>query len=159
MSAAYEISPYSEDALPEQISPEGAEIANKYLSTGCSILATSDQLGIPTYSISATIEQPLVRKYINRIISDTGFRRMESIMQKVESLIDKKWDEIEEAEIGSNKDIADLLAMAHKMSLDFNKVLAVETAGSKVVSQKNTQVNLYGEGSYGKLMQKLIEGT
>jgi len=159
MTTEYAAAPYSEDAMPEAISPEGAEIANRYLQCACSLYLTSEQLGVPTYEISATIEQPLVRKYINRILQETGQRRMESIMRKLDDLIEKKWLELEEAEIGSNKDIADLLGMAHKMSLDTNKILAAESAGSKVVSQKNTQVNLYGQGSYGKLMEKLIEGT
>ena len=67
-----------------------------------------------------------------------------------------KWKEIEEAEIGSNKDISDLLSLAHKMRMDMAKLLQADLPKQEIGSQKNTQVNVYGEGNYGKLMEKLI---
>ena len=68
----YNISPYSEDAMPECISPEGAKIANTYLANACSIMETSAELGIPTHEISATLHQPLVKTYVNGILRETG---------------------------------------------------------------------------------------
>jgi hypothetical protein len=47
----YSIAPYSLDALPQVISPEGAEIANTYLANACSITHTSEQLGLPAHEI------------------------------------------------------------------------------------------------------------
>lgn len=152
----YDIAPYSEDAMPEAISPEGASIANTYLANACSINDTSRVLDIPTHEISAMLQQPLVKTYVNSILREHGYRHMVQIATKLDEVIDKKWEELEEADIGSNKDIADLLQLAHKMRLDMSNLLQKDTAGP--VAQKNTQVNVYGEGNYGKLMEKLIEG-
>jgi len=152
----YQIAPYSEDALPEIMSPEGAEIANTYLANACSILETSNSLGLPTHEISATLHSPLVKTYIAGILRETGYRHMVKIAEKMDDLVDKKWDELEEAEIGSNKDIAELLNIAHKMRMDMSKLLQVDVKADGPGVQKNTQVNVFGEGSYGKLMEKLI---
>ena len=153
----YQLSEYSEDALPQQISPEGAAVANTYLANACSILGTSESLNIPTHEISATLHQPLVKEYVNYVLRENGYRHMVKIAEKLDALVDLKWTELEEAEIGSNKDISDLLALAHKMQNDMQKILQADMPkGPGVVKQ--TQVNVYGEGSYGKLMEKLISG-
>jgi hypothetical protein len=81
---------------------------------------------------------------------------MEKIVQKFDKIIDMKWEELEEAEIGSNKDIADLLNMVHKMRMDMSKLLQADTAKTAPTNMKNTQVNVYGEGNYGVLMEKLL---
>ena len=151
----YNIAPYSEDAKPDAISPEGAQIANTYLANACSIIETSHSLGIPTHEISATLHQPLVKSYVNSILRENGYRHMVKIAEKLDDLIETKWTELE-AEIGSNKDIADLLQLAHKMRMDMSNLLQKDLPKYEVT--KNTQVNVYGEGSYGKLMEKLIAG-
>lgn len=143
--------------MPEQISPEGAKIANTYLANACSISDTSHSLGIPTHEIAACLHQPLVKSYVNGILRETGYRHMVQIAEKLDELVERKWEELEEAEIGSNKDIADLLSLAHKMRMDMSKLLQADNTGN-AVNQKNTQVNVYGDGSYGKLMEKLING-
>lgn len=154
----YAIAPYSEDALPEQISPEGAKVANTYLANACSVKETSHALNLPTHEISATLQQPLVKIYVNSILREHRYGHMVKIAEKLDSLIDKKWDELEEAEIGSNKDIADLLQLAHKMGVEMSNILQKDIASTAPASQTNNQINVYGEGSYGKLMEKLIDG-
>lgn len=150
------MTPYSEDAMPQAISPEGAEIANTYLANACSLTETSRSLGIPTHEISAALHSPLVKTYVNGVLRETGYRHMVQIAQKLDDLIEKKWEELEEAEIGSNKDIAELLSLAHKMRMDMSKLLQADTGKGGPGSVKQTQVNVYGEGSYGKLMEKLL---
>jgi hypothetical protein len=153
----YNIAPYSEDAMPQAISPEGAEIANTYLANACSITATSKQLNLPSHEISATLHDPMVRNYVNGILRETGYQHMEKIVNKFDKIIDMKWEELEEAEIGSNKDIADLLNMVHKMRMEMSRLLQADTAKAAPASQKNTQVNVFGEGKYGALMEKLLK--
>ena len=153
----YSIAPYSVDAMPQVISPEGAEIANTYLANACSITRTSEQLGMPTHEISAALHDPMVKNYVTGVLRETGYQHMEKIVQRFEKIIDMKWEELEEAEIGSNKDIADLLNMVHKMRMDMSKLLQADTTKAAPVSQKNTQVNVYGEGNYGALMQQLLK--
>lgn len=152
----YNIAPYSEDALPQAISPEGAEIANAYLRNACSLKATSEELDIPSYEISATLHDPMVKNYVNGVLRETGYAHMELIINKLDQVIEMKWEELEEAEIGSSKDIAELLQMAHKMRMDMSRLLQADTKDSGPTHQKNTQVNVFGEGKYGALMEKLL---
>ncbi len=154
----YQLKPYSEDALPEIISPEGARVANTYLANACSLKDASHSLNLPTHEIAATLQQPLVKVYVNSILRENGYRHMVKIAEKLDDLVERKWEELEEAEMGSNKDIAELLNLAHKMRMDMSKLLQADIEKSGPAIQKNTQVNVYGEGNYGKLMEKLIEG-
>jgi len=154
----YKLQEYSEDAAPAMISPEGAAIATTYLANACSLTCTSESLNLPTHTIAATLQQPLVKTYVNGILRENGYRHMVKIAEKLDDLVDQKWTELEEAEIGSNKDIADLLSLAHKMRMDMSKLLQADIEKKGPGVQKNTQVNVYGEGSYGKLMEKLIDG-
>ena len=153
----YDLAPYSEDALPQVISPEGAEIANTYLENACSIKMTSQALGIPTHEISAALHDPMVRNYVTGVLRENGYAHMEKIAEKFDQIIDMKWEEIEEAEIGSNKDIADLLSMAHKMRMEMSRLLQADTKNNAPSNQKNTQVNVFGEGNYGALLGKLLK--
>mgnify|MGYP001161502680 CR=1 FL=1 len=71
-------------------------------------------------------------------------------------------EEAEESEIYSNKDLADLLQMAHKMRMDEIKAQAeLEKAkASSIKTQNNIQVNAevpFGQGNYGELMKKLLK--
>jgi hypothetical protein len=152
----YQLTPYSEDALPEVISPEGANIANTYLANACSLNETSRNLNLPTHEIAAVLQEPLVKTYVNTILRENGYRYMVQIAEKLDQLVDMKWDELEEAEIGSNKDIADLLALHHKMRMDMSRLLQADVEKIGPASVRQTQVNVYGEGNYGKLMEKLI---
>ena len=153
----YNIAPYSEDANPQIISPEGAEIANTYLANACSIKATSNMLNIPTHEISAALHDPMVKNYVTGVLRETGYQHMEKIVHKFDEIIELKWEELQEAEIGSNKDIADLLNMVHKMRMDMSRLLQADTKNDAPASQKNTQVNVFGEGKYGALMEKLLQ--
>lgn len=152
----YQINPYSEDAQPERIAPEGAKVANTYLANGCSIHQTSLALKMPTHEISAVLHEPLVKNYVTSILREYGYSHMVQIAEKMDELISTKWTELEEAEIGSNKDIADLLALAHKFRMDMSKMLQADTKAEPGI-QHNTQVNVYGKGQYGKLMKMLTE--
>jgi hypothetical protein len=147
----------SEDFKPPQISPEGALVANSYLENACSLKTTSRQLSMEPQEVSLMLKSPLIKNYIHSVLQESGYRHMVTIAEKLDDLVDLKWAELEEAEIGSNKDIADLLQLAHRMRLDMAKLLQAEAKDEKPINQNNTQINNYGEGNYGALMQKLIE--
>jgi hypothetical protein len=150
----YNLPAYSEDALPEKITPEGAKIANTYLANACSLVESSHALDLPTHEISNILQQPLIKNYVNSILREHSYGHMVKIAEKLDQLVEMKWQELEEAEIGSNKDIAELLQLAYKMRYDMSNLLQKDVIPA---TQKNTQVNVYGDGNYGKLMQKLIE--
>jgi hypothetical protein len=47
--------------------------------------------------------------------------------------------------------------MVHKMRMDMSKLLQADTAKAAPTNMKNTQVNVYGEGNYGALMEQLLK--
>ena len=93
---------------------------------------------------------------------DTGYRNRFKLGQALDTLIEKKLEEAEESEIYSNKDLADLYALAHKMRMDEMKAQTeLEKAkASQIKTQNNVQINAevpFGQGNYGELMKKLLK--
>ena len=90
-----------------------------------------------------------------------GYRNKNNIATLLDEMIESKLEEAKESGVYSNKDLADLLQMAHKMRMDEIKAQAElqKAEASNVRSQTNIQVNEgvpFGQGNYGKLMEKLL---
>jgi len=79
----------------------------------------------------------------------------------MDAIIKKKFQELEEAEIGSNKDISELLALSHKMTMEqMDRQIELEKIrNSQVKSQVNVQINdSGGDGTkYGNLIRQLVQ--
>jgi len=91
-----------------------------------------------------------------------GYRNKNNIANVLDEMIHSKLEEAKETGVYSSKDLADLLQMAHKMRMDEIKAQAeLEKAqGTQVKNQNNIQINEglpFGQGNYGKLMEKLIK--
>lgn len=141
------------------ISPESLEIANAYLEFQ-SIDKVSDELGFPKDMISEVLDRREVKAYIDNVFADVGFNNRFRIRGVMDVIIQKKLQELDEAEVGSGKDIADLLALSHKMSMDYlDRQIQLEKlrAGNGPKSQVNVQLNEFGDGTkYGSLINKLL---
>ena len=143
-----------------KMSPEGLEIANAYLELGNlpSVCAT---LGVDENTVQEYLGKREVKQYIDQVYLDTGYRNRFKLANTLDDLIDKKLEESEESQIYTNKDLADLIQMAHKMRMDEIKAMAeLEKAkASNIKNQTNVQINSelpFGQGNYGKLMEKLL---
>lgn len=141
------------------ISPEALEVANCYLQTQ-SISKVAEELNIAPEIVSDYLDKREVKAYIDNVFMDMGFNsrfRMRSLM---DTIIQKKLEEMDEAEIGSSKDIADLLALSHKMTMEtLDKQIQLEKArGTRVQTQVNMQVNEFGgeNTKYGNLISRLL---
>ena len=106
-----------------RISPESIEIANAYLEKG-DINAVSTELKVPRDVVSEYLNKREVKNYIDSVYLDAGYRNRFKLAEVMDTLIDKKLEEAEETEMYSNKDLADLLQMAHKMRMDEIKAQA-----------------------------------
>lgn len=149
----------SVDNLPEKVSPEVVTVANCYLASSMSMTDTAKELGLETYQVAEILKDKSIRSYINGIIAETGFRQMDKIEGIMNNIIEQKLEELKEAEVGSSKDIAELLSMAHKFATDKMKIVEAREKESKVSVQRNTQVNIYDDNSnYGKLMHAIATG-
>jgi hypothetical protein len=143
------------------ISPEGLEVANSYLQFG-NVRAVSDYLSVSENKVVETLNKREVKKYIDSIYLDLGYRNRNNIASLLDEMIASKLEEARESGVYSNKDLADLLQMAHKMRMD---ELKAQTENEKaengsIRNQTNVQINNeglpFGSGNYGKLMEKLL---
>jgi molybdenum cofactor biosynthesis enzyme len=146
------------------ISPEGLEIANCYLQYG-NIRAVCDYMNVAENKVVDILNKRDVKRYIDTVYLDMGYRNKNNIASLLDEMIKSKLDEAQETGVYSSKDLADLLQMAHKMRMDEIKAMAeIEKAqnASSIRNQTNVQINEampFGQGNYGKLMEKLLSGN
>jgi hypothetical protein len=147
--------------IATKMSPEGLEIANAYLELG-NIQSVCMRLKIDENTAQEFLGKREIKAYIDQVYLDTGYRNRFKLASTLDDIIERKLDEAEESQIYTNKDIADLLSMAHKMRMDEIKAMAeLEKAkASNIKNQTNVQINSelpFGQGNYGKLMEKLLK--
>lgn len=135
------------------IAPEWLAIANIYLERG-SIQAVADALNLPKHTVTETLARKDVRRYLDNVYLDLGYRNRDNIAKAMDKIIQIKIDEMDESEMGSSKDIADLLMMAHKMRMD--EIKAQRESGDSIKNQTNVQINNPGGENYGAFMEKLL---
>lgn len=141
-----------------QISPEALEVANQYLQLQ-SVEAVADSLDLSTQQCSQILARREVRAYIDQVFFDLGFNNRFRIRNALDAVIRKKFQDLEEADTGSSKDIADLLALSHKFTMEqLDKQIELEKVHHQnIKSQVNVQINEAGGGSkYGALIQQLV---
>jgi len=147
--------------IATKMSPEGLEIANAYLELG-NIQSVCIRLKVDENTVQDFLGKREIKQYIDQVYLDTGYRNRFKLASTLDDIIERKLDEAEESQIYTNKDIADLLGMAHKMRMDEIKAMAeLEKAkASNIKNQTNVQINSelpFGQGNYGKLMEKLLK--
>ncbi len=147
--------------ITTRMSPEGLEIANSYLTSG-SVEDVSDELKVPKDIIVSTLQKREIKQYIDSVYMDLGYRNRFKLGKALDLLIDRKFEEAEESEMYSNKDLADLIHLAHKMRMDEIKAQTEidKYRVGRIKTQNNVQINSelpFGQGNYGKLMDKLLK--
>ena len=147
--------------IATKMSPEGLEIANSYLEHG-SIPAVASKLRVSQSEVTEILNKREIKQYIDTVFLDTGYRNRFKLSETLDMLIEKKLEESEETQIYTNKDMADLIQMAHKMRMEEIKAQTeMEKAKTQTVK---TQVNIqdnsgmpFGQGNYGELIKKLMK--
>lgn len=145
-----------------KISPENLEIANSYLASQ-NISDVSRNLGLPTDTITEVLGKREVRAYIDAIFLDYGFNNRFKMRSIMDAVINKKLQEMDESDIGSGKDIIEIMALSHKMSMDIlDRQIKLEEAKNKnsvgIKNQTNVQINADGGTKYENLIEKLMKG-
>lgn len=144
-----------------KISPEALTVANSYLQTN-SIEKTSEELGLDLVVCQDYLARHEVKRYVDQVFHDTGFNNRYKMRAAMDAIIRQKFQELEEAGAGSGKDIADLLALSHKMSMDLlDRELELEklrqkTSEQHMKTQVNVQINDSGT-KYGELINRLLQ--
>ena len=136
-----------------KISPEGFDIANAYLQYGDAV-TTAEQLQIPQHEVVRVLQMSEVKRYLDGVYLDMGYRNKNKLGALLDRMIDAKVEEAEETGIYTSKDLLELLQMAHKMRMD--EIKAAKEAGPGVAVQVNN--NTFGDSNYGRLMDELMNG-
>lgn len=152
--------PTAHPAEALEISPEGLEIANTFLQCQ-DIGKTADDLGISRDMVATTLSKREVKAYVDSVFFNLGFNNRFKMRSLMDTIISRKLQEMDEADIGSNKDISELLALSHKMTVELmDREIALEKLkqGNRPVTQTNVQINeMPGGSKYGSLIQQLLQ--
>jgi len=144
-----------------KISPEALEVANAYLQLN-DARQVAQELDLDPEVVTNLLARREVKSYIDSVFFDSGYNNRFLMRRAMDALIKQKFSELEESQTGSTKDIAELLQMSHKMSMDLlDREIALEKARTATGPQKqvNVQINEGLDGSkYSQLVQKLITG-
>jgi hypothetical protein len=154
------------DATPAeyiQISPETLEVANCYLQLQ-DIRAVADALELAPDLVSNIMNRREVKAYVDYVFQDLGFNNRVRMRNAMDAILKQKFQEMEEAGTGSNKDIIEIMALSHKMAMDqldrqikLEQIRREEKVGPK--SQVNVQINNDTPGSnYDRLLSRLMGG-
>lgn len=152
-----------QENLPAQtieISPEALEVANCYLQHQNAAQVASE-LGLDPQLVTELLGRREVQSYIDHVFMDTGYNNRFLLRKAMDALIRQKFQELESSETGSNKDIADLLQLSHKISMDhLDREIQLEklrqTTGPS--RQVNVQINDADTSRYAQLVQRLVSG-
>lgn len=142
-----------------EISPEALEIANCYLVTQTA-QKTADELNLSIEQVTQTLARREVKSYIDQVFFDTGFNNRFRMRQAMDAIIQKKFQELDEADVGSSKDILEILALSHKMTMEtMDKQIELEKLKQNTVrSQTNIQIN-EGGSNYHQLIERLVKSN
>ena len=145
------------------ISPEALEVSNCYLQNS-DINKVAEILNIPLQVVSDILDRKEVRAYVNSVFFNTGFNNRFQVRELMDTIIKKKLTDMDEAEIGSSKDITEILSLNHKMMIELmDKEIQLEKirAGNNLKSQTNIQINegIGGGSKYSSLIEQLIRGS
>lgn len=145
-----------------QLAPEALEVANAYLQLQ-DARAVATELGLPVEVVTDQLGRREVKRYIDQVFFDTGYNNRFLMRRAMDALIKQKFAELDESQTGSSKDIAELLQLSHKMSMDLlDREIQLEKIRSQPggpQKQVNVQINEGLDGSkYSQLVQRLISG-
>lgn len=142
-----------------QIAPEALEVANCYLTLQ-DARRVADELDLPVTLVTEILARREVKSYVDAVFMDTGFNNRFEMRAAMDALIKKKFQEMHEADVGSTKDITELLALSHKMSMDLlDREIQLEKARQSTQPQKQVNVQINDDGTkYSSLISRLISG-
>jgi len=144
-----------------QIAPESLEVANAYLQLN-DPRKVADELDLDIELVTTILKRREVKAYVDSVFMDTGYNNRFLMRKAMDALIKQKFTELEEAQAGSTKDISELLALSHKMSMDLlDREIQLEKLRVTTGPQKqvNVQINEGLDGSkYSSLINRLISG-
>lgn len=143
-----------------QISPEALEVANCYLQLQ-DTRKVADELDLTPEVVTEILKRREVKSYVDNVFMDIGFNNRFKMRKAMDAIIQQKFQELEESQTGSTKDIADLLQLSHKMAMDYlDREIQLEKLRQQPQGpQKQVNVQINDDGTkYGQLLKQLMSG-
>jgi len=141
-----------------EINPENLEVANCYLQNQ-DIVKVAELMEIPVPMVSQILQNKQVKSYIDNVFMNLGFNNQFKMREAMDAVLRKKFQDMEEADVGSSKDIIEIMALSHKMSMEYlQKQIELEKMQQQnIKSQVNVQINDSGDSTkYGQLIKQLV---
>jgi len=139
------------------ISPEALEIANCYLQVQ-DTKKVAEELQLQPEQVAQILARREVKAYVDQVFFDMGFNNRFKMRKAMDAIISKKFQEMDEAGVGSSKDILEIMALSHKMTMEtLDRQLQLEKLReSNIKTQTNIQIN-DGGSNYSNLIERLIK--
>ena len=134
------------------VAPEFFTVATEYVKH-LDITKTALKLQLPVTTITEVLNKKEVKRYIDAIFLEQGFMQRNKLNDVLTKIIDLKLEEMEENDMGSNKDILEILKFAHTMQMDHAKMNQEDQPGSQVNIQNN-----FGGDNYANLLSRIVSG-
>jgi CHAT domain-containing protein len=153
-----------------EISPEALELANHYLQTQ-NIDEVCNTMGVTQSYALNILNRREVKAYIDHVFMDCGFNNRILMRRAMDAILRRKFQDMEEMDVGSEKDILDIMKVSHQMTMDIlDRQIKLEQIRMekrekekvKPTSQVNLQINDNSNNKqemsmYEQLLSKLIQ--
>lgn len=145
----------------QKIQPEAEVVIEAYLANNRDVDAVAAQLGTTVTVITEMLGKREVRSYLDHLFMESGFRNRERLFGVMDNLIENKISELDEAQMGSNMDIMDMLKIYHGMKmkeLELSiKLQELQNSGKQSAGTiNNVQIN--NSSGYDQLLNRIIAG-
>ncbi len=134
------------------VAPEFFTVATEYVQH-LDIGKTARMLNLPVTTVSEVLNKKEVKRYIDAIFLQQGFMQRNKLNDVLTKIIDMKLEEMEENDMGSNKDILEILKFAHVMHMDHATANKDEAPGTQV-----NIANTFGGDNYSNLLERIVSG-
>lgn len=144
------------------IDPESLVLANTYLQNP-DINAVASDLDISVELVTQILAKREVKAYIDAVFFNTGFNNRFQMRSLMDTIIKKKLQDMDEADTSSTKDITEIMALSHKMTIELmDKELQLEKLRQGTAKvQTNIQINNDSNpgSNYASLLQTLMNNN
>lgn len=142
-------------AAPDEgykISPEALEIAKTYMACH-DTKETALALGIEQEKVSYYLRKPDVRRFVDTVFLEQGYMNRGKLQDVMDDLFEKKLEEMAESEMGTTKDILDIMQLQHKMRMEYAKEMKEVNTGN---GGTTNNIKVSGPASFGDNYDNLL---
>ena len=141
------------------ISPEEMDIAETYLKY-TDVALTAQALDLPVHMVADFLEKPPVKRFIDNMYLQAGFRNRHRIGDVLDEMMAHKLLEAQESEQYTKADLLEILKFAHKVRIDEAELIANASKRDSMNIKSQTNVQINGNASnLDTLVGKLIDAN